>query len=87
MSKFKNERLFLEIAVPTYTACFVPKFAVEELKLCTFWGEQRGSVIKMSRDCPESATAYHPVKLSGGKQAVEFMIKKSDLLQDYNETL
>jgi uncharacterized protein YneR len=87
MSIFFNEKVFVEIALPTYLACFVPKLAIEELKLCSFWGKRRGNIITMSRDCPESSTAYHPVKLSGGIQAAKFMIEKSDVLQYENQTL
>jgi hypothetical protein len=84
MSTFRNEKVFLEIAYPTFAECFVPEFAIEELKLCTFWDSRRGNIVDMSRECPKNTSAYHPVKLSGGQQAVIFMKKKSGLMNYEN---
>jgi len=78
MRKLAEAKVFLEIAVPTFIACFAPKNIVEKIVLCTFWGDMRGNVSHMDINCPPSSSAYHPVKLSG-QGNFKFMIRKTGL--------
>ena len=81
MEKMENEQVFLEIAVPTFITCFVPKNIVERVFLCTFWGTDRGNIRHMMEHCKPHTSAFHPVKLSA-RSSFDFMVKKTDILFD-----
>ena len=81
MEKMANEQVFLEIAVPTFMTCFVPKYMIERVFLCTYWGADRGNIRYMMEHCGPHASAFHPVKLSA-RNSFDFMVKKTDILFD-----
>ena len=78
MEKLAAEKVFLEIAIPTFIACFVSKKIVEKIIVCTFYDENRGNIAHMSHFCPPLSSAFHPVKISGHHN-FKFMIEKSDV--------
>ena len=81
MGKLAEAKVFLEVALPTYIACFAPKYLVEKIVLCTFWDLNRGNVSHMNTNCPPSSSAYHPVKISGHNH-LKFMIRKTGITFD-----
>lgn len=81
MGKLADAKVFLEIALPTFIACFTPKNLVEKIVLCNFWDSNRGNVSYMNTNCPPSTSAYHPVKLSG-RDSLQFMIRKTGITFD-----
>jgi len=81
MEKMATEHVFLEIAVPTFITCFVPKNLVERVFLCTYWGAERGNIKHMMEHCRPHTSAFHPVKLSA-RNSLDFVVKKTDVLFD-----
>jgi hypothetical protein len=78
MGKFQSKNVFLEIAVPTFMQCFVPKNLVENIALCQFWDHHRNNVSHMRVGCDPLSSAFHPVKISS-HNALEFMVDKMDV--------
>lgn len=61
---FSANKLFLEIALPTYVNCFAPThIKLETLSLCTFWEQERNSLTHYMKHCNASHALVHPIKL------------------------
>jgi hypothetical protein len=64
MSAFGENKIFVEIAVPSFLMCYVPSDHQEMVTLCTAWDQHRGDFSYMESVCGKKASLFHPVKLS-----------------------
>eukprot|EP01036_Dinobryon_divergens_P036939 gene36939-48196_t len=64
--------LFLEVAIPTYVRCFRGNVTLLELQFCSGMPRNIGSITFARNSCP-GAPVLHPMKLSLGRSAVEFV--------------
>lgn len=69
--------LHVEIAIPTFGTCFLPKNISQVLSLCTHF--PRLKINDLERDC-KSADIYHPAKLMNHEENVKFHLKLIGIL-------
>mmetsp|Transcript_7389 Transcript_7389/g.11019 ORF Transcript_7389/g.11019 Transcript_7389/m.11019 type:complete len:337 (-) Transcript_7389:77-1087(-) len=78
---FSFHELFLEVAIPTFTHCFM-NLLVLHVPLCNLWGNKRNNNATYAREqCNNGSAAIHPIKLSRGRKfldlAYDFMWNNS----------
>jgi hypothetical protein len=65
LTAYRAYDIFLEIAMPTFHNCYVPKNRTEELTLCTTWGSSRNNYTFLYDNCKNrNFSLFHPVKLT-----------------------
>jgi hypothetical protein len=65
LTAYRAYDIFLEIALPTFHNCYVPKNRTEELTLCTTWGSSRNNYTFLYDNCKNrNFSLFHPVKLT-----------------------
>ena len=65
LTAYRAYDIFLEIAMPTFFHCYVPKNRTIELPLCSVWGKKRNIFPILFESCKNrDVTLFHPVKLT-----------------------
>jgi hypothetical protein len=65
LTAYREYDIFIEIALPTFHNCYVPRNRTEELNLCTTWGPSRNNYTFLYENCNNrNFSLFHPVKLT-----------------------
>ena len=65
LTAYRAYDIFLEIAMPTFHHCYVPKNRTVELPICTTWDKERNNFPMMHELCKKKDySLFHPIKLT-----------------------
>ena len=103
LGKFIKEKIFLELAIPTFVECFVNKLSFDQrkskvsliekipifrIRLCEYWSGNRENISYLEPRCiTYRHSLIHPLKLSRGTPTLNLMIKKMDVNLNLNSIL